>query len=166
MATDLALINHYVPLVAPVDKGNNTWSTGWLDLKDAENCMFVAQFGVLTATATTVTLTVTMTAASSAATTGGGTFAYNYRISAAVGTDTLGAVTAVAKTGMTLTTTSDAMTVFIDVPPSIVCATPTTGQGRYVRMTVTKSTTYQVQLASVMAILKPRHAGTTMVAAE
>jgi hypothetical protein len=164
---DYGMLNHFVPLLAPISKSNSDWATGWIDLKEALDCTFLVHYGVLTASSTVPVMTVTIQAASTAATAGATAIAFNYRISAATGTDTWGDVTAAtAVGGVTITSVYDGMMLLASVDPAVVLAGTTAKKGRYVRMLSTKSTTFTTALVEVMAVIKPAHAGATMVASE
>ena len=89
---------HIVPLRATTTS-SGTFSTPCINMKLAEKVEFIVVFGQLSGGSNVLTV-----AQSSATTmTGGTAIAARYRMPAAGGTDTMGDVTALASTGLTLT---------------------------------------------------------------
>jgi hypothetical protein len=162
---DFGILNHYVPLLAAVDKSTNNWATPYVDLKDVLDCTFIMSAGVLTGAATTDTLALTVEASSAGASNASeAAIAFNYRTISAVGTDTTGAVTAATVTGITgITMSDDGKSWLISVDPAAVAAGAT--NGRYCRVVCTKTGTMSAAFWSALAVLKPRHAATTMISA-
>lgn len=161
---DYGMVRHLIPLVAPVDLGNNSFASPYVDLKDALSCEFLLSTGALTYAASTATLTVTVEASSASASNASEVqLPFNYRVSAAVGTDTLGAVTAVAAaTGIVVNDTQGSMLFIIEVDPAAIRGL--NDLAHWVRLVGTKSGTITAALYDVKMNLIPRHGGTTMIA--
>jgi hypothetical protein len=97
-----------IPLKAPVDSGGTAFATAFVDMSKALRATFSDYFGVITAASADQVITITLT-------------------------DTWGAVTAVAATGLTIDTTAkDGMMVQIDVNPALFDAA--VAGGRWVRL--------------------------------
>ena len=122
-----------VPLKAPVDSAGTAFATPWVDLKNALHATFFDYFGVVTATSADQNIVVTMEAATAATSNAEVAIAFKYRLSAATGNNTWGAVTAVAATGLSLdTTSSDGMMLMIDIDPAALEAQ--LADARFVRL--------------------------------
>jgi hypothetical protein len=156
-------ISKFVPILAPVDATSTTKITNFVNVQNAHRCTFLIPFGVITSSSTTASPAVTVIAASTAASTGGVAIPFSYRKSAAVGTDTWGAVTAVAATGVTMTLTDDGMALLIDVDPINVANAATTTTAKFVAVKFIPNAYQTVCLLSAMAMLEPRYAQTSMV---
>lgn len=154
---------HIVPLKAPVDSAGTAYATPYVNLKDALHCTFFAYFGVVTATSADQNVVVTIEASTS--TTSNATevaLAFQYRLSGATGTDTWGAVTAVANTGLSLdTTTVDGKMLAIDVNPAIIEAAHGQRDAKYVRLVMGIDGGGTVTLNGVWAELDPMYVQTT-----
>ncbi len=143
---DLGMLQHVVPITAPVQK-TNTFVSPNVALKKFARVRFLILLGAM-ATAD-FTLTVTCSAA-----TGGGTataLSFKYRKSAAAGTDTLGALSA-AVTSLLLDHTADASKcILIEVD-----ANELTADKPYVGLTFTDPGTADAVIG-VVALLDPRY---------
>lgn len=98
-----------LPVLAPQDVAATATRTYWVD---TDNCTglieFLISFGTLTSTDATANMVVTVEASTSNATTDTGTaIAFSYALSEALGTDTMGAVTAATSTGVNVDSSSD-----------------------------------------------------------
>ncbi len=145
-----------VPLLAPADQTSSAWATPWVDLKNALHATFKAFFGSLTSTPADEYVTVTKEVSATAASSGEVAIPFKYRLSAAVGANSWGAITAVANTGVNiLTATNDNMMLAVDVDPAALEASLTAG--RFVRMVGTPSASVTADLVSVEAVLDPRY---------
>jgi hypothetical protein len=95
MANPFVGYDNIVPLVAPVAGTTGTITSPYVDLRNAQKASFLIAFGAITSTTTTDEMVITV----ECATAEGGAeaaIAYRYRLSAAVGANTWGAVTTVA----------------------------------------------------------------------
>jgi hypothetical protein len=161
---DYGMVNHYVPLIAPVDLGDTSIATPYVDMAPLLGLTFVVMTGVLTGGATTALETVTIESSSTGSSNASeAAVVFNYRLSSAVGTDSLGAVTAATTAGKALTMSDDGKMLIVNVDPATVAAGPTTKLGRYCRLVITKSATMSVALVSVLAVGRPRNMSATMV---
>ena len=144
---------HIVPVLAPVST-TAAVTTDVVGLKEYEEIEFVVAVGALA-----VNLTVKLTESTS--TTASGTdVAGKYRLSSAVGTDSMGAVTTLASTGVVLTASTDNnKMLLIDVDP----ATLTDGYP-YVFLTLTPASA-SACLVSAVALLKPRYPKAVQISA-
>lgn len=154
---------HIVPLKAPVDSAGTAYATPYVNLKDALHATFFVYFGVVTATSADQNVVVTLQASTS--TTSNATevdLAFKYRLSGATGTDTWGAITTVASTGVSLdTTTVDGKMLAIDLDPSIIEAAHGQRDAKFARVVVGIDAGGTVTLNSVWAELDPVYPQTT-----
>lgn len=154
----------FVPLLAPIDITTSATATPYVDLKGALDCTFVVPFGVITAASADQVITVTVEAASAAASNATEiAIAFKYRLSAAVGTDTLGVVTAATSAGYAMRADADAMLLIVEVDPASVQGALTNLNGRFVRLVLTPGTGVTNALVNVIAVINPSYAGATML---
>lgn len=139
------------PVLAPVDTNNTAVGTDVVDAGDNHWLTFCLQLGNLAGDATLTVEQCDNTTPSTAA-----AIAFSYRKSAAVGTNTLGALTASASTGITLANaTDDNKMVIVEIDPSQL------DDGYpYVRLYVTPAAA--ATLVSCICIAKPRYVANTM----
>ena len=163
MATKYGMYENIVPLLAPVDIAANATATPMVDLKTAHDVTFLVSFGVLTSASASVTAgpTVTVMCSSGSATTGGTAIDFNYRLSAAVGTNTWGAVTSCASTGYVADIGGDGKALLIQVDPAAVQADH--DLARYVWVKLTPDAEDTVTLCGVIAFVSPIYKATTMI---
>jgi hypothetical protein len=146
MVKDFGMVNHIVPITAPVQK-TATFVTPHVALKKYERAKFLVLLGALA----TDSFTLTVTASSDNA---GGTptaLSFKYRVTAAAGTDTLGDLSA-AVTSLVLThSTYGGKVVIIEVD-----ADELTADKPYVGLTFTDPGSADAVIG-VVAELKPRY---------
>jgi hypothetical protein len=145
------------PLKAPVDSGATAWDTPFVDLSNALHCTFFYYVGVMTATSADQYITITLEAAT-ASVSGGNAVAipFKYRKSAATGTNTWGAVTTLANTGLAIDTTgTEGVLYAFDVDPASLDAL--LEGSRYVRMVVGIDAGGSVTLNAAWAVLDPMY---------
>lgn len=149
-----------LPVLRPVDIVATATATSYVDLDNANWCSFWVQFGSLTSDSTDlITITVeASTAGSSNATEAA--IAFSSRLSAAVDTDTLGAIVSNASTGLAITATDDNKGVWIDVDPSAVAASA--ADRRYVRVVITPNSEVAACVVSATAFLEARYTGNSI----
>jgi hypothetical protein len=155
-----------VPLKAPVDSAGTAFATPYVDLKNALHATFFAYFGVVTAASADQSVVVTMEASTS--TTSNGTevaLPFSYRLSGATGTQTWGAVTAVANTGVAITTTDDGKMIAVDIDPAAIEKLHGSRDARFVRMVVAIDAGGTVTLNSMWAALDPAYPQVTHLSA-
>ena len=161
MANPFVGYDNFFPLLAPVDIASTATVSPWMDLLGAQKAAFLIQFGAVTSASATDEFVITI--ASATVETGTQTaIDFRYRISAAVGTNTWGAVTTVAAaTGLGIgADDSDNMTVFIEIDPDAIGMT-----GRYVHVVLTDNDDMTACLVSIMGVCESRYKQLTHVSA-
>ena len=150
-----------VPVIAPVDTTTSAVSSAAMHLHQAHWITFLVQMGNFTSDSTdVVVLTVESSTASVTAATDEA-IAFNYRLGAAVASDSMGAITAATSDGATFGADSDdSKIVVIDVDPSYVTAKDT--DAAYVRVVATPSGSVGALLISACAVIEPRYPGNSM----
>lgn len=144
---DLGMVRHIVPITAPAQK-TATFITPHVKMSKYESVQFLVMLGALATDDFVMTVTASAATAGSTST----ALAFNYRSTAAAGTDTLGDVTAVASTGLTIANASmDNMILIIDVDASEL-----TSDKPYVGLTFTDPGSADAYIG-VVALLKPRY---------
>ena len=138
---------HVVPLLAPVLLSASSDITG-INMGLFNKVDFIMCLGELV----TANFALTVVADTAAANTSATAIAFEYRVSAAAGTDTMGAVTASESTGLTLTDgTYDNCTIIVSVDSdSLTAGKP------YCRLVLTDPGTADA-LISVVAACYPRY---------
>ena len=138
---------HVVPLLAPVLLSASSDITG-INMGLFNKVDFIIALGDLS----TANFTLTMVADTAAANTSATALAFEYRVSAAAGTDTMGDVTAVASTGLELANaTYDNMTILVSMDSDALTA------GKpYCRPVLTDAGTADAYV-SITALCYPRY---------
>ncbi len=139
---------HIVPLLAPAQY-STTQTCGHINMKQYEKVEFIVNMGAIGGDA------FVMVVGQSAVTAGSSTtaIAARYRLTAAAGTDTMGATTALTTSGFTtINGTHENMTVIIDVDSSDM----TTESLPYVGLTITDNASADVFM-SVTALCWPKY---------
>lgn len=149
-----------LPVLKPQDIVATATASSYVDLDNANWCSFWVNLGALTSDSTdTVTITVeASTAGSSNATEGA--IAFYSRLSAAVDTDTLGAIVTNTTTGVAITATDDNKGVWIDIDPSAVAASA--ADRRFVRVVLTPNAEMASCVVGVTAFLETRFTGNSI----
>ncbi len=148
-----------LPVLAPIDIVATATNTAYVDMKYNTGLVeFEINFGVVTSTDSTGGICVTVEASTSQASSDSGTaIAFNYRLSAAVATDTMGDITAATSAGATvLSSALDNCSLLLFVDPSVIQAVDT---ARYVRAVITPTTEETVTLVGGVCRFTPRFAG-------
>lgn len=151
---------HVVPVLAPVDAVATAQVTKYVDLKQVGSGQveFAINFGVVTSTDSTGDVTITIEADdvndTTTSDTSAAAIAFQYRLSAAVGTDALGALTDATSAGYALINTDDGKSVLVYVDPAVAAK-------RYVRAIITPTAETTVCLVGVTARFVPRYAQAT-----
>lgn len=107
-----------IMLLKPQDIVATATQSSFVDMKDALHATFLIPLGVLSGTTSDGLVAITLTCATGAASTNEVALAFTYRLSGAVGTDTLGAPTAAANTGVSITLADDNKLLIIDLDPA------------------------------------------------
>ena len=149
-----------VGLLAPIQITATATSSAYIEMAKvgAGWVEFDAFFGVVTSTDSTGELCVTVESSTSGASTDTNTqVAFYYRLSGAVGTDTLGTITLADSTGyMTGNNTFDGMRLLVYVDPAVVA-------DKAARLTLTPSTDFTVCNVSVTGRFIPRYAQNALI---
>lgn len=145
----------FVPLIAPQDIVATATSSPYIRMNRVVGELeFDVMFGTITATDSTGTVVVTVDASSDGGTDASPTaIAFNYRLSAAVGTDNLGDWTAATSSGYTVQHTDDNKVLLVYVDPAVAA-------NKYVRVTLTPGDSPTGTLCAVSARYIPRYAQT------
>lgn len=149
---------HVVPVLAPIDLVANDAGTAFVDMNIFHHATFFLQFGAMTSDSTD-TATVTVEVCNSD-TTGDSTseevVTFNYRLSSAVATDSMGAITAGTTSGVAITAADDNKLLIVDVDSEIV-GKAVSGEGRFVRCFITTNAEMASCLVGGIAVLEPRY---------
>ena len=145
--------SHIFPVIAPVDTTSTTVNTDVVDAGQSLSMTFGIQFGVITGDEVVVTVeecddtTPTSTTA----------IAYDYRLTSAVGTDSVGAKTAATTAGVTIAAGDDNKMLLVYVPIRSLSA------GRsYVRCVCNPGGSASVCLISAFVALDPVYGRSTI----
>jgi len=142
---------HIVPLVSAQQISATTSTTG-INMGLFNKVDFIIQLGALA----TANYTLTMEECTAAAGTSNDAIAFEYRVSAAAGTDTMGAVTAVSSSGLELADgTYDTMTIIVSIDSDQL-----TDTHNYCRAVLTDPGT-ATAFVSIVALCYPRYATAT-----
>ena len=141
---------HFIPLVSPVDTVSAAVTTAEVDTGECKWLQFYAFFG----TVTTQPVVVTLEECTDTSGTGNTAMAFNYRLSAAAGTDTMGAITAATSSGVTIGVSDDDKCLIVEVDPNAVAALG----GPYARLVVTPNGSTSACEVAVWALALPRNA--------
>lgn len=152
-----------LPILAPADIAATATGTQYIDMDGVNWATVLVQFGSIASTDSTGEVVVTVeasTAGSSNATEG--QILFQYRLSAAVATDTMGAITtpATAAAGAPVNNTDDNKVLVIDIDPSVVAASADTR--RYVRVVITPTSEVTATVVGAIAVLEHRYPGNTI----
>lgn len=155
-----------LPLLAPQDIVATATVSQYLDLNLAAGMAeFTVPFGNIASTDSTggvqVTVTVNPVADTSSSDSTETAIAFEYRLSAAVGTDTMGALTAATSAGVQVGQGDDNKTLFVYVNPSDIPAQASTGRFARVELTPTAEVTATL-IGGVTGRYIPRYAGASM----
>ena len=149
--------SHYVGLTSPVDTTTTTVTTGCVNMGKYLYADLIAFFGTITDDVVVVTLEACSTAAGADNT----PIAFNYRKSAAVGTDTYGAITAATTSGVTIAAADDDKILLISINSSEL------PEGKpFLRLVADPGGSASAAEIAVLANMQaPRHAKTDQVSA-
>ena len=144
-----------LPIIAPVAFTTAVVESEYVDMETHHWASFHIAFGVMTSDSTdTVTVTVECsTAASSNASEVN--LAFDYRLSAAVATDTMGAITSATTTGVVVTAEDDAKMLLVEVNPDTIPVALT--DGKFLRVVLTPTSDVSAGVVSAVAYLEPRY---------
>lgn len=160
-ANTLAEYVNIVPQIQPADSAASTENGQWIDMKAAHKVSFLAMFGVITAASADQAVTLTVECATAAASVSEAAIPFTYRKSGLVAANTWGAVTAATSAGLTVATTDDGYSYWIEVDPAAAQANYT--DARFCRLVMTPDAGATVTLYAAVAFVEPRYPQTTMV---
>lgn len=163
MYPDYGMVQNVVPLIAPVDTAATALTSPWVDLRTAVGVTFDVFFGTITTGTADSNITVTVEASTAAATGSEAAISFQYRLSGAVGANTLGTLTTATASGATIASTDDNKLLEVYVNPAALPAA--LADARYVRVIVTPTADHTVTLASVIARLDVRYRRASMISA-
>jgi len=146
---------HSVPVLAPVDGVATAVFTKGVRLRNYRWATFLVQLGV-----TDTIGTITVHESTGTATTSALAIPFSYRLTSAVGTDSHGASTTCASTGVAYAADDDGKMYIIEVDPAAL-----TDGYDYVRVCITPSATSASVLINAIAVLEPRYPGATAITA-
>jgi len=150
------------PILAPADIVATATNTSYVDFRHVNWATFLVPFGAIASTDSTGEVVVTVQC--STATTSNATetaVAFTYRLSAAVATDTMGALTAAtAAAGAAVINTADNKALVIDVDPAAVAALG--ADFRYVRLVITPTAEITSTIVGAVAVLEHRYPGNSI----
>lgn len=155
LAEDIKIL----PLLAPADIAATATASQYLDLDNATGLVELAiPFGNIASTDSTGEVVVTVeasTAGTSNATESA--IAFKYRLSAAVATDTMGAIASATATGVAVNNDGDNKMLLIYVDPSTLAAL---GDYKFIRAVITPTAEITATvIGGVQARFRPRYAG-------
>jgi hypothetical protein len=149
-----AMDYHVVPILGLTTVTAAETDTAYVDMKDYHWVDFHVSVGTLTGDTLTLTIEESSTAASSSA----GTIPFVYRQSSAVGTDSLGAATTAASTGVAVADTDDNTLWILSVDPRTM-----TDGNRFLRVVMAEGSSTSAAVKGVTAILYPKYAQATPI---
>ena len=156
-------VNNVVPLIAPQDITTAATATPWVAMGKQLHATFLIPFGSITAASADQAITVTVEAANAAAEGSEAAIAFTYRLSAAVGANTWGAITASTTAGMSIATTDDNKILAIDINPAALDSA--LADASHVRVVITPDAGATATLVSALAVLEPRYPQLTHISA-
>ncbi len=160
---DYGMIRNPVPLLSPQDITNTATATPFVNLKTAKALALQVQFGTVTSASADQSIAVTVEASSVGASGAEAAIPFRYRLSGAVGSNALGALTDATTSGATIASTDDDKTLWIYIDPAAVLASLTDAQ--YVRVVITPDAGYSACLVAANAYISPRYQQASPVSA-
>jgi len=144
------------PIIAPVAFTTTAVESVYVDADKMNWLTFLVQVGAMTSDSTdTVTLTVECSTANTSNATEV-TLPFKYRLSVAVGNDTMGAITSATTTGVAINADAhDSIVVEISVDPASIPANLT--DGRWLRVVATPTDAVASGVISALFIGDPRY---------
>lgn len=150
-----------LPVLAPA--ATTDGGSDFVLMEEVQWLTFIVQFGTMTSDSTD---TIAFTVECSTATTTNATTVlapFHYRLSAAVGTDTMGSITACTSTeSASVTATDDDKALIIDVDPAEIPSIASYTDHSYVRLSWDFNTEFASNITSVLAVIEPRYPGNSM----
>jgi NAD/NADP transhydrogenase beta subunit len=157
------MYENFIPLLVPQDIGSTVTASSYMTLKGANRAGFLVVLGALTSATVTDREEITVEAATAEDGTEAA-IAFSYRKSGALGTNTWGAVTAVAATSnisLDPAAVDDNVMVWIEINPDALAAS----DYLYVRVKLTDNPDMTACLVTVIGMVDPIYKQTTYVSA-
>jgi hypothetical protein len=149
-----ALDYHVVPIMTLTTVTAAETDTAFVDMKNYQWVDFLVSFGTITGDV--ITLTVEEATANVSTSSTPIALPFVYRWSSPVGTDSLGAATTCASTGLSVAATDDDTLYVLSMDPS----TMTDGYS-YLRVAIAEGSSTSASVKGVTAILMPKYAQAT-----
>jgi hypothetical protein len=150
-----------LPVLAPIAFTTAAIDTELVDMNMNHWATFLVNFGAMTSDSTdTVTVTVVCSSVETSAT--GENIDFIYRLSGAVETDSMGAITAGTTNGVVITAEDDAKVLVIDVNPDVIPSSSGGSDRRFVGLVLTPSADMASGVVGVIAVLEPRYPGNSI----
>lgn len=150
-----------LPVLTPVSSTDG--GSEFVDLEEVQWLSFLVSFGAMTSDSTdTIAFTVEC---STAQTTDATTVLapFRYRLSSAVATDSMGAITAITSTeSCSITATDDGKVLLIDVDPAEIPSISSYTAHKYARLSYDFSAEFATNIIGAVAIIEPRYPGNSM----
>ena len=148
-----------IPVLAPQNITTTATWTAYVDLDLAHWVTFVVNYGSLSsAGATCDDLNLTVVCSSLASTASTTAIDFKYRLSAAVATNSWGAITAGTSDGITVGPAADNMSLVVDVDPATVWAKSSVKRFVAIAMTAASTATF----VAATAFVEPRFPGNSI----
>ena len=148
---------HALPILAPADIVATATASQYVKIANVGTGQLeiAVAFGAIASTDSTGEVVVTIEANdandTSSSDNNEGAIAFSYRLSAAVGTDNLGAVTAATSAGVAVSNATDNVTLFCYVDPAVAAK-------KYVRAVITPTSEITSTVVGATARFVPRYA--------
>lgn len=151
-----------LPLLAPINIVATATNSKWIDLDQSEGIVELeVNFGLITDTDSTSGVVVTVLCSTAGSSSDTNTaLAFKYRQSAAVDTDTMGALTDATAAGVTILNAVDNVTLLCYVDPAAVEAAMT--DGRFLGVLITPVANIDACTVGVVARYTPKYAGASI----
>lgn len=140
---------HYIPALASIDSTTTVTEamTDAIDVGELTALHFVVNMGAITGD----TVVFKLYKDANTTTSGGTAIAFSYKLTSAVGTDTISAWTASASTGLTVTADDDNKVLIINVDPALC------GEYPYVYLGIDPGASMTSFVYGVVAVCVPRY---------
>ena len=150
-----------LPVLAPADSTDG--GSQFIDMEEVQWLSYLVSFGTMTSDSTdTITVTVECSTATTTST-ADINLPFHYRLSSAVATDSMGAITAVVSSdSVAITATDDDKVLIIDVDPACIPVQTSYTAHKYVRLFFDMSAQLASNIIGAIAVIEPRYPGNSM----
>lgn len=160
---DYGMVQNIIPLIPPSDIVATATASPFVDLRTANGVMFDVFFGSITTGTADSNITVTVEASTAAASGSEEAVAFKYRLSGAVGSNTLGALTNATASGVTIASTDDNKLLEVYINPDTLPSA--LADARFVRVVITPTADHTATNLSVTGRLDVRYSRASMLSA-